>query len=200
MIIVMRQGKLASMARTHATAGRAGRRPATAPDDPLSEVGPALLRLYRLWGRAKMQAVPPVGLSLSRKDLTRALIVGLVEEGARSGEEISVGTLADQLDVDPSAASRMVSDTIQAGYLRRALSQADARRALLELTDPGRELLNRYRDHQRAVFELITQDWTPRDQREFARLLTSYVDAMARTRSRQAASQATSDPSNHNAP
>lgn len=190
------------MARTHATAGRAGRRPATAADDPLSGIGPALLRLYRLWGRAKMQAVPPVDASLSRKDLSRALIVGLVDEGTRSGEEISVGTLAGQLDVDPSAASRMVSDTIQAGYLRRAPSQADARRALLELTGPGRELLSRYRDHQRAVFELITQDWTPNDQHEFARLLVSYVDAMARLRRRQAASQATNqhDPSNHNAP
>ena len=188
------------MARTHSTDG-AGRRPATAPDDSLSEVGPALLRLYRLWGRNKMQAMPPIDTSLSRKDLNRALIVELVEEGALSGAEISVGTLADQLDVDPSAASRMVSDTIKAGYLRRAPSQADARRALLELTDPGRELLNRFRDHQRAVFEQITQDWAPHDQHEFARLLTSYVDAMARLRSRQAASQATNqhDPFFHNA-
>lgn len=178
------------MARTHPTTVP-GPRTDGGPEagDPLAQVGPALLRLYRLWGRAKMQAVPPIDSSMTRKDLNRALIVALVDEGTRAGEEISIGVLAGQLEVDPSAASRMVTDTIQAGYLRRAPSQADARRALLELTGPGQQLLTSYRDHQRAVFERITQDWPPRDQHEFARLLTSYVDAMARLRSSQPPAQ-----------
>jgi DNA-binding MarR family transcriptional regulator len=78
-----------------------------------------------------MQAVPPVDTIMSHKDLNRAMVVELVQDGVKKGKEITVGAMAAILDIDRSAASRIVSDAIQAGHLRRVASQGDARREAL---------------------------------------------------------------------
>lgn len=83
-----------------------------------------------------MQALPPADATMSRKVLNRAIVVELVHDGVETGNEITVGAMAGKLDIDPSAASRIVADAIQAGHLRRIASQGDARRALLEPTPP----------------------------------------------------------------
>lgn len=54
------------------------------------------------------------------------MVVELVQDGVKKGKEITVGAMAGILDIDRSAASRIVSDAIQAGHLRRVASQGDA--------------------------------------------------------------------------
>ncbi len=105
----------------------AGRKPAQplsdngalAAMDPLDAVGPAFSRLRRA---SALNAESPV----SRKDMTRTLVLNIVDEGPEhDGQEITVGVVAERLAVDPSVASRMVTDCIAAGYLIRAASQQD---------------------------------------------------------------------------
>ncbi|MFF0745600.1 MarR family winged helix-turn-helix transcriptional regulator [Streptomyces sp. NPDC004111] len=105
--------------------------------------------------------------------------------------EVTVGAVATYLNVDPSVASRMVSDCISAGYLIRAASQQDGRRTVLHLSPEGRELMVRFRRHQRDAFEYVTAAWPERDRLEFARLMLRYVadqNALA-TRGNQRASE-----------
>ncbi|WP_259470953.1 MarR family winged helix-turn-helix transcriptional regulator [Streptomyces sp. 1114.5] len=83
-------------------------------------------------------------------------------------------------------ASRTVSDCISAGYLIRAASQQDGRRTVLHLSPEGRELMARFRRHQRSAFEFVTADWTERERLDFARLLLKYVDAQDALRHRRA--------------
>ncbi|WP_306458941.1 MarR family winged helix-turn-helix transcriptional regulator [Streptomyces sp. 1331.2] len=83
-------------------------------------------------------------------------------------------------------ASRMVSDCISAGYLIRAASQQDGRRTVLHLSPEGRELMARFRRHQRSAFEYVTADWTERERLDFARLLLKYVDSQDGLRHRRA--------------
>lgn len=149
------------------------------PSRPASEaelldaVGPAFSRLRRA---AALNAQKP----LSRKDLTRTLVLGLVEEEpGPARQEVTVGVIGERLAVDPSVASRMVSDCISAGYLVRAASQLDGRRTILQLTDSGREMLAGFRRHQRSAYEHITRDWPQEERLEFARLLIKYVDTLA---------------------
>ncbi len=142
----------------------------------LNAVGPAFSRLRRT---ALLDVENPV----SRKDMTRTLVLNIVEEGADDDAQgITVGLVAERLAVDPSVASRMVSDCITSGYLKRTASQVDGRRTVLELTADGVAMLARFRQHQREAFEHITRDWAPRERLEFARLLLKYVDAMAHLR------------------
>ncbi|MDJ0341863.1 MarR family winged helix-turn-helix transcriptional regulator [Streptomyces sp. H10-C2] len=139
----------------------------------LDAVGPAFSRLRRT---ALLDVENPV----SRKDMTRTLVLALVEEPADDpDQEITVGIVAERLAVDPSVASRMVSDCIKSGYLIRAASQLDGRRTILRLTPEGDAMLVRFRQHQREAFEHITRDWADHERLDFARLLIKYVDAVA---------------------
>ncbi|MFJ8863814.1 MarR family winged helix-turn-helix transcriptional regulator [Streptomyces sp. NPDC102451] len=139
----------------------------------LDAVGTAFARLRRRTMQAPVD--PPVG----PKDLKRNLVLNIVDEAAEADAEMTVGGLADHLLVDPSVASRMVSDCISHGYLVRAASQQDGRRTVLHLTEEGTALLNRFRHQQRQAFEFITRDWPEAERLEFARLLLKYADSTA---------------------
>ncbi|MEU7023881.1 MarR family winged helix-turn-helix transcriptional regulator [Streptomyces sp. NPDC046203] len=143
----------------------------------LDSVGPAFSRLRRT-------AALSVEKQVSRKDMTRTLVLNVVQDGPEhEGQEITVGVVGERLAVDPSVASRMVSDCISAGYLIRAASQRDGRRTILQLTEEGYEMLARLRAHQRAAFERITRDWPTEERLEFARLLIKYVDSIGELQS-----------------
>jgi DNA-binding MarR family transcriptional regulator len=90
---------------------------------------------------------------------------------------VTVGGVAEQLGIDPSAASRMVSDLITHGYLERLASQRDGRRTVLRLTQQGVALRDRFRSQHRQAFEYITRDWPEHERLEFARLLYKYAEA-----------------------
>ncbi|MGW0484395.1 MarR family winged helix-turn-helix transcriptional regulator [Nonomuraea sp. NPDC003214] len=146
-------------------------------DELLDAVGPAFSKLRRT---SLLEVENPI----SAKDLSRTLVLNIVLE--HPGEEVTVGGVADLLGVDPSVASRMVSDNIKAGYLVRAASQQDGRRTVLHLSPEGRELMARFRRHQRAAYEFITADWSERDRLDFARLMLKYVDSLATLSARRA--------------
>ena len=148
-------------------------------DELLDAVGPAFPKLRRT---SLLEVENPI----SAKDLSRTLVLNhVLEHTQHDGAEVTVGMVAELLGVDPSVGSRMVSDNIKAGYLRRAASQQDGRRTVLELTPEGAELMARFRRHQREAFEYITADWSQRDRLEFARLMLRYVDALAELRNRR---------------
>jgi DNA-binding MarR family transcriptional regulator len=141
------------------------------PDaDLLDAVGPAFARLRRRTTQVPVD--PPV----ERKDLNRNLVLNVIDEAEG---EMSVGGLADALAIDPSVASRMVADCISHGYLVRAPSQLDGRRAVLQLTEAGLALRDRFRSQQRQAFEYITRDWPEIERRELARLIIKYADSAA---------------------
>lgn len=137
--------------------------------DLLDAVGPAFSRLRR-------SVLLDVENPVPAKDLTRTLVLNIVEDGADG--EVTVGVVAERLAVDPSVASRMVADCISAGYLARAASQRDGRRTVLRLSPDGVATLERFRRHQRTAFEYITREWPERERLEFARLLLKYVAAI----------------------
>ena len=140
-------------------------------DSLLDAVGAAFSRLRR----RTSQSLTDHGLT--KRDLTRNLIINVVDEAR---EEITVGAVADELSVDRSVASRMVTDCIESGYLRRAASNLDGRRTVLQLTPAGVGLRDQFRKLQREAFERITANWSDLERVEFARLLVRYADDSSR--------------------
>jgi len=140
-------------------------------DRLLDEVGAAFSRLRRRTTQVVVDPAP------SRKDLSRNLVLNVVDEAPG---EMTVGGLAEQLGIDPSAASRAVSDCIGAGLLERRASQLDGRRTVLAITAEGDALRARFRRQQRTAFVHITRDWSDEDRLTFARLLVRYDRATAR--------------------
>lgn len=148
--------------------------PDPAPDSLLDAAAIALFELGRLFGRRPLRRgrATQAGPDTHR---SRVLLVLAVETGAAASLGLSVGTVADQLGIDPSTASRLVSQAIADGLLRRDPSPTDRRLARLALTPAGRTLAADARRHQRAVFDDITRTWTDDERREFARLFTKFA-------------------------
>ena len=142
-----------------------------AEEPPLDRIGPALSRLRRR-------------TPASSRDLSRNLVLNVV---ADAPDEMTVGGLAEEMGVAQPVASRTVAACIADGLLRRAASQADGRRTVLELTEHGEAERSRFAAEQRAAFEDITAAWTPEERGQFARLLVRYAaDAAAWSRRRNA--------------
>ncbi|MCX5377043.1 MarR family winged helix-turn-helix transcriptional regulator [Streptomyces sp. NBC_00091] len=167
------------MTKHEAAAGEAAAHGSAADDELLDAVGPA-------FGKLRRSSLLEVENPISQKDLSRTLVLNVVLEIAQGGaREVTVGAVGDHLGVDPSVASRMVSDCISAGYLVRAASQQDGRRTILHLSPGGQELMDRFRKHQRSAFEYITADWSERERLDFARLMLKYVASQESLRQRE---------------
>jgi DNA-binding MarR family transcriptional regulator len=119
-------------------------------------------------------------------DLALADVVDAVEEGPEHpDQEITVGLVADRLGIDPSRASRLVTASIKAGYLRRVASQADGRRIQLELTPSAEKIVATAHQVRQDLYDQLMHDWSGQDRASFAELLNKFTDALTQFRKQQ---------------
>jgi DNA-binding MarR family transcriptional regulator len=105
------------------------------------------------------------------------------EAQAREAEalgEVTVGAVAERLEIDPSTASRLVGHAIDAGLVSRRPSPTDARRVNLQLTEAGERVKQVAHRFRMAYLAKLMEDWAEEEKAEFARLLTRFTDAVAR--------------------
>lgn len=109
-------------------------------------------------------------------------VIDTVEQSSGDGAEVvSVGTVARQMAIDPSRASRLVAEAIEAGYVRRVACQSDGRRTGLELTPAAGPVTEQAHRIRREYYQNLMSGWTPAEQRTFSRLLARFTDAMSNT-------------------
>lgn len=142
-------------------------------NEALLRIGQAMTRMRlltgrRMIGRLAIQSVAP-GLELSHLD-----VLDVVRRAEAAGE-VTVGTIAEMLRIDPSRASRIVADMVARGVLRRKASQADARRIVVVLTALGQRLLSEIQAQKHSVIDSIFADWTQQDIEHFSVLFDRYV-------------------------
>ncbi|TDD80395.1 MarR family transcriptional regulator [Actinomadura darangshiensis] len=156
------------------------------PDPDLSEIATALFHLRRVW--AKPDLVKRVRAQTSTcadgrpLQLSNLMVVNAVAAltAAESADEVTVGAVAERLEIDPSTASRLVGHAIDAGLVTRRPSPVDARRANLGLTDAGRRVKQVSDRFRRAYLDELMTGWSARERADFARLLTRFADAAVR--------------------
>jgi DNA-binding MarR family transcriptional regulator len=144
-------------------------------DEALAGIERAMVALRRGIGRRALGArvMRELGPGV---DLQAIGVVDAVEQGpGREGGEVTVGLVGERMGIDPSRASRVVASALRAGYVVRVPSQADGRRAHLQLTDAGTALAESVHALRRRAFDEAMAGWTDDDRREFARLLTRFV-------------------------
>ncbi len=106
-------------------------------------------------------------------------VIDTVEQGAGDGTDVvTIGTVARQMAIDPSRASRLVSEAIEQGYVRRVACQEDGRRTGLELTPAAIKITEQAHRIRREYYHRLMSGWTPDEQRTFASLLERFTDAM----------------------
>lgn len=139
-----------------------------------------------LWHRMAVKGEVPgkliaeLGLGLDPAQFFALTAVTRIEGGiGRAGPEaVTVGLLAEEMAIDPSRASRIASDLIAGGFLRREADQSDGRRAILRLTDRAIAAMEAFRDLKWSKFRTIFGDWTDADIVTFAGLFDRYVSGV----------------------
>jgi DNA-binding MarR family transcriptional regulator len=113
-------------------------------------------------------------LDLPQMDVLMAVWAPSNEFGPEDRTETMVSTVACRLNIDPSRASRLTSDLIKRGFLQRAVSQADARRTILELTETGMRTVEAVRTYKFLVLGSYLADWTMEEITTFLPLLERF--------------------------
>jgi DNA-binding MarR family transcriptional regulator len=162
---------------------------ASSPDDRIaamgdenSGAGPAMFRLVRFWSR---QWAPDVVQRLepgapATGTVQNLYVIQAIHGASGSDTEVTVADVARQLGLDRSVASRMITDAVRDGYVRRDTSDRDARRAALSLTKAAEEFLAGSLAHQQQAFEQLIAHWPAEDRDRFSgylrRLATEVLD------------------------
>jgi len=92
----------------------------------------------------------------------------------------SVGELADRIGVDQPRASRLVAAAVAAGHVRREPDPNDARRAILVITESGREALRSLLGRRRGAVERALDGFSAEERAQFAELFARFAEGWRR--------------------
>ena len=131
------------------------------------------------------RAIAELGLAIEMPmlDVLISIWAPSNEFGRSEQAETTVGSVAERLGIDPSRASRMVSAAIEAGYVKRDVSQVDARRAVLKLSDTGTAIVEAVRTYKFLLLCDFLNGWSAEELALFVPLLarfSSWSDASPR--------------------
>jgi DNA-binding MarR family transcriptional regulator len=115
-----------------------------------------------------------IDIDLAQLDVLMAIEASVDEFGDAAKSETMVNSVAERLAIDPSRASRVVAEMVAAGYARRAVSQADARRTIVELTMAGQAVVDAVRAYKFLIMGDFLSRWDRKDLEAFAPLLRQF--------------------------
>ncbi|MFB9838502.1 MarR family winged helix-turn-helix transcriptional regulator [Actinoallomurus acaciae] len=150
-------------------------------DPSVAEIERAAFQLRRLWAKPHLlQRLRERCGSGERPIQLSSLLVIHAIAGQDAGQgDVTVGAVADFLDIDPSTASRLVGHATDAGFVSRTSSPVDARRAHLRLTEAGDRVRALTDELRRRFIAQLVADWPEEDRRMFAHLLGRFAEAAA---------------------
>ncbi|MFC8529877.1 MarR family winged helix-turn-helix transcriptional regulator [Nocardia sp. NPDC057227] len=93
---------------------------------------------------------------------------------------MSIGQLSEALGLDTSTINRQTAAAVRAGQLRRIPDPDGALARKFEITDDGREFLERERVTRVGYLEDILADWPDRDRTALADCLQRFNSAIER--------------------
>src|SRR3569833_280746 len=88
--------------------------------------------------------------------------------------EVTVCTIAERLSIDPARASRLVSDVVDKGYIRREASQSDSRRIVLVATEKGWAFGEKFRRRKGQMLARALKGWSEEELVQFNKLRDRY--------------------------
>lgn len=137
--------------------------------DDLTAVADAVLLASRVLLAVAAQSLAEVNdMSLPQ---FRILIV-LVTRG-----DLNVGQLAEDLDVNPSTATRLCDRLVERGFLRRQHGEDDRREVCLCVTPTGRDLVDRVIDRRRRALGAIVARIAPEKRQHLVQAMQAFGDA-----------------------
>ncbi len=92
----------------------------------------------------------------------------------------TIGMVAEVMAVDPSRASRIVSELVSRGFVERRAAQEDARRSVLVVTPKSRQFLGEFTLSKWRILSEVFKGWEGEDIATFSRLFARYVSGLVR--------------------
>ncbi|MDQ0455199.1 MarR family winged helix-turn-helix transcriptional regulator [Rhizobium paknamense] len=153
---------------------------ADAPQSPdrvelIGRIASDMARLRQMMGRRFVSRIAlgrlqeGHGLELSHFD-----VVTFVARHQRAAP-VTVGMIGEQMRIDPSRASRVVSELVKRGILRREACQEDARRTIVRLSAEGQSLADYFTSVRQEIVMRILEDWEEADLQLFEPLFDRFV-------------------------
>lgn len=136
----------------------------------------------RMWEREEFRGKVLEGLS---DTLEPALLQGLISVARIQGGigrpepmQPTVGLVAEMMQVDPSRASRIVTDIVSRGYVERTVAQNDARKSVLIMTPKGFAFLDAFMQSKWMLMMQTFDGWSDTDIETFSALFQRYVKSL----------------------
>jgi DNA-binding MarR family transcriptional regulator len=101
--------------------------------------------------------------------------------GMPARKDVTIGDVAEDLAIDPSRASRLVSGLVTSGFIRREADQGDGRKSILRITEAGLALLEAFVALKWQVTVDTFADWPEEDILRFRDLFARNVTAFSET-------------------
>ena len=86
----------------------------------------------------------------------------------------TMGPLAEQLDVNPSTATRVCDRLVEKKLVRRRTDDDDRRAVRVDLTPRGRKLIDEVMKRRRALIAEVLRKMAPRAQQDLANALVQF--------------------------
>jgi DNA-binding MarR family transcriptional regulator len=132
-------------------------------------------------GEVLGKLIEELGLELDLSHFYAMTAILRLQHGfGREAAQVTVGLLAEEMDIDPSRASRIASDLIGRGFVRREAAQDDGRKSILVLTDAAWKVLGQVSDQKWSKMGAIFEGWSEDEITTFSRLFLRYIDGIAR--------------------
>jgi DNA-binding MarR family transcriptional regulator len=127
-----------------------------------------------------MRRVQRIHMSTSSGDISLersayGIMCKLADEGPQR-----LGALAVAFGLDPSTITRQVQALEEIDLAQRTTDPSDRRASILDLTENGRDVLERTRAHRRGKLQEALSDWPQVDLDDFARLLKEFNTSVDR--------------------
>lgn len=168
-------------ARMAARLADAGLSPAAI--EAMVELDGAMFQWQRmvLKGEATGRILAESGLGLELPQFHALLAVLRIRHGIGrpAPQDPTIGLMAEEMNIDPSRASRIAADLIRRGFLRREAVQDDGRKSVLRLTGQADAALEAFRELRWQRFPRVFAGWTEDEITGFAALFRRYLDGMA---------------------
>ncbi|WP_226985866.1 MarR family winged helix-turn-helix transcriptional regulator [Brachybacterium sp. FME24] len=104
------------------------------------------------------------------------LVTEAVDALSRRGVDASISTIAREIGIDQSGASRLVKDAVTAELLVLEAGTSDRRRRSARVTGTGQLHLECAHAWQEQVFERLTAGWSAPKRRAFQQAMTELLE------------------------
>jgi DNA-binding MarR family transcriptional regulator len=151
-----------------------------AASDALLNLDSAMFLWHRMAinGEVHGRLIAELGLDLELSQFHALTAITRIQNGIGRAmpQAATIGLLAEEMSIDPSRASRIASDLIASGYLRRVAVQDDGRKSVLEWTEKAIAAFGKLRDRKWAKLLEVFQGWNETEIEQFSVLFRRYCD------------------------